>query len=91
MNLNSLASYKTNIIIKHSLFSPTSKYLIQLSLSYNTSKYKSPISSLVLVLLFSLTLCTPAPYVTRMSQLSYLSNLNYLVLLPFLFENILMF
>jgi len=91
MNFNALTTYKSNIIIKHSLLAHNYNYLKWLGLSYNTSKFKTPVSLLLILVLLSLGLPNPTPYIITTCQVNYISNPNYLFTIPFLFENILIF
>lgn len=91
MNLNTLTSYKSNIILKHSLLAHNYNYLKWLGLSYNTSKFKTPVSLLLIVTLLSLGLSNPIPHIITTCQVNYVSNINCLFTIPFLFENILIF
>ncbi len=91
MNFNALTTYKSSIIIKHSLLARNYNYLKWLGLSYNTSKFKTPISLLLILVLLSLSLPNPSLHIVTTCSVNYLSNLNYLLTIPFLFENILIF
>ena len=89
MNFNMVAKYKVNILYKHSRNNFVEPELRQVSLAYNTSKFNAPISLLIIFLMLSLTLMSPAPYTTATPHLCYVSNLICLVLVPFLTEAVL--
>jgi len=91
VNFNALTTYKSSIIIKHSLLAHNYNYLKWLGLSYNTSKFKAPVSLLLILVLLSIGLPNPCPHIVTTCHINYISNINYLITIPFLFENVLIF
>jgi len=84
-----VARYKVNILYKHSRNALVEPECRQVALAYNTAKFNSPISLLIVFLMLGLALMSPAPYTTTTPHLCYVSNLVCLVLVPFLTESVL--
>lgn len=84
-----LAKYKANTLYKHARNSEIDLKARKVLLAYNTSKFYTPISLLIVFVTLSLSLVSHSPHTTSTPQLCYLSNLSGLVLIPFLAESIL--
>jgi hypothetical protein len=87
MSLYTISDYRVNILLKHNSLTDSTQ-ILKVGVVYYISKFKSPISLLVSLCAFNLVLLAPVPHVTKVSQFGFLSNLSYLSVLPFVFENV---
>ena len=89
MNFDSLSQYKINILYKHARHSTETTNVRRIALAYNTSKFNSPISLLLVFITLSLISVSTSPYITQISQLCYMSNAYSIFFMPFLTESLL--